>query len=83
MHSASDMLTPLENPLGYLHKHLQQLLERQNNAKNNINTTLATLTIQLQQLIQLVENLSPALATNVPLQALSPPPIPPLVFTTT
>ena len=51
MHSASDMLTPLENPLGYLHKHLQQLLERQNNAKNNINTTLATLTIQLQQLI--------------------------------
>jgi len=50
------MLTPLENSqgianaLGYLYEHLQQLSERQNNTKNNINTALAALTTQLQQL---------------------------------
>jgi len=44
------------NALGYLQHHLHKLTERQNISKNNINTTLAALTAQLQQLTQLVAN---------------------------
>jgi len=36
--------------LGYLQHHLQELTERQHTSKNNINTTLVALTVQLQQL---------------------------------
>jgi len=36
--------------LGYLQHHLQELTERQNVSETNINTTLAALTMQLQQL---------------------------------
>jgi len=36
--------------LGYLQHHLQELMERQHISENNINTTLAALTVQLQQL---------------------------------
>jgi len=36
----------IADALGYLHDYLQQLLERQNNAKTNINTALTALTIQ-------------------------------------
>jgi len=56
------MSLPLDIPqgiadaLGYLQHHLHELTERQNVAENNINTTLAALTTQLQQLIQLVAN---------------------------
>ena len=35
------------NALGYLQHHLYELTERQNISKNNINTTLAALTVQL------------------------------------
>ena len=42
--------------LGYLQHHLHKLTERQNISENNINTTLAALTAQLQQLTQLVAN---------------------------
>jgi len=42
--------------LGYLQHHLHELTERQNVSKNNINTILAALTAQLQQLTQLVAN---------------------------
>jgi len=48
------MITLLESPqgiadaLGYLHNYLQQLLERQNNARTTINAVLTALTIQLQ-----------------------------------
>ena len=42
--------------LGYLQHHLHELTERQNVSENNINTTLAALTAQLQQLTQLVAN---------------------------
>jgi len=42
--------------LGYLQHHLHELTERQNISENNINTTLAALTTQLQQLTQLVAN---------------------------
>jgi len=36
--------------LGYLQHYLQELTERQHVSESNINTTLAALTIQLQQL---------------------------------
>ena len=61
--------------LGYLQHHLHELTERQNVSENNINTTLAALTVQLQQLIQLVANPPPPSVLNTP-----PPPVPsPLV----
>jgi len=44
------------NTLGYLQHHLHELTERQNVSENNINTILAALTMQLQQLTQLVAN---------------------------
>jgi len=48
------MSLPLDTPqgvanaLGYLQYHLQELTERQHVSENNVNTTLATLTVQLQ-----------------------------------
>jgi len=75
------MSLPLDIPqgvadaLGYLQHHLQELTERQHASENNINTTLAALTMQLQQLTQLVANPSLPAVPNTP-----PPPIPsPLV----
>ena len=52
--------------LGYLQHHLQELTERQNVSETNINTTLAALTVQLQQLTQLVANPSPLAVPNTP-----------------
>jgi len=46
----------IANALGYLQHHLHELTERQNVSENNINTTLVALTVQLQQLTQLVAN---------------------------
>ena len=57
--------------LGYLQHHLQELTQRQNVSETNINTTLAALTVQLQQLTQLVANHSPPAVPNTP-----PPPAP-------
>ena len=71
------MSLPLDTPqgvadaLGYLQHHLQELTERQHVSENNINTTLAALTVQLQQLAQLVANPSPPAVPNTP-----PPPVP-------
>jgi len=67
--------------LEYLQHYLYELTERQNVSKNNINTTLAALTIQLQQLTQLVANPLPPPIPNtpplpVPSPLVSPPPIP-------
>ena len=74
------MSLPLDTPqdiadtLGYLQHHLHELTERQNVSENNINTTLATLTAQLQQLTQLVANLPPPpIANTSPLPVPSPP----------
>jgi len=53
-----DTLQGIANALEYLQHHLYELTERQNVSENNINTTLAALTAQLQQLTQLVVNLS-------------------------
>jgi len=59
------------NALGYLQHHLHKLTERQNVSKSNINSTLAALTAQLQQLTQLVANPRPLAIPNTP-----PPPVP-------
>jgi len=74
------MLLPPDTPqgiadtLGYLQHYLQELTERQHISENNINTTLAALTVQLQQLTQLVANPSlPAVPNTPPPPALSPP----------
>jgi len=81
------MSLPLDTPqgiadtLGYLQHYLQELTERQHVSENNINTTLAVLTMQLQQLIQLVANPTllavpntPPLPIPSPLTSLSPTP---------
>ena len=60
----SDTPQGIANALEYLQHHLQELIERQHISENNINTTLAALTIQLQQLIQLVANLPPSDSTK-------------------
>jgi len=60
--------------LGYLQHHLQELTERQHVSENNINTTLAALTVQLQQLAELVANPSLLAVPNTPpLPVPSPP----------
>jgi len=61
----------ITDALRYLQHHLQELTERQHASENNINTTLAALTMQLQQLTQLVANPSLPAVPNTP-----PPPIP-------
>ena len=68
----------IADALGYLQHHLHELTERQNVSENNINTTLAALTIQLQQLTQLVAN-PPSLpiSNTPPLPVPSPPASPP------
>jgi len=64
------MSLPLDTPqgiadaLGYLQHHLHELTERQNVSENNINTILAALTAQLQQLTQLVANPPPSAHTK-------------------
>jgi len=71
------MLLPSDTPqgiadaLGYLQHYLQELTERQHVSENNINTTLAALTMQLQQLTQLVTNPTLPVVLNTP-----PPPVP-------
>jgi len=40
----------IADALGYLQHHLQELTERQNASEHAINTTLAALTAQLQQI---------------------------------
>jgi len=60
----------IANTLGYLQHHLQELMKRQHVSENNINSTLAALTMQLQQLTQLV--------ANPPLPLLAVPNTPPL-----
>jgi len=82
------MSLPLDTPqgiadaLGYLQHYLHKLMERQNISKNNINTALATLTTQLQQLTQLVANPpSPPIANTPPPPIPSPPVFPPPTLT--
>jgi len=69
----SDTPQGIADALGYLQHHLQELTERQHVSENNINSTLAALTAQLQQLTQLVANPPPSLpaAPNTP-----PPSVP-------
>jgi len=67
----SNTLQGIANALGYLQHYFHKLTEKQNISENNINTTLAALTVQLQQLIQLVANSLPSPISNTP-----PPPVP-------
>ena len=69
----SDTPQGVADALGYLQHHLQELMERQYVSKSNINSTLAALTVQLQQFTQLVAN-PPHLA--IPNTSLPPVPSP-------
>jgi len=75
------MLLLLDTPqgvadtLGYLQHHLQELTERQHASENNINTTLAALTVQLQQLTQLVANPSLLAIPKTPPPLIPSPPV--------
>jgi len=62
---------------GYLQHHLQELTERQHVSESNINSALAALTAQLQQLTQLVANLPLSLPAipNTPLPPIPSPPV--------
>jgi len=73
----------IADALGYLQHHLQELMERQHVSESNINSTLVALTVQLQQLTQLVANPPPPAVPNtppppVPSPPVSPPPAPPV-----
>jgi len=79
----SDTPQGIADALGYLQHHLQELTERQHVSENNINSTLAALTMQLQQLTQLVANPPPLAVPNTPpppvlSPPVSPPPAPPV-----
>ena len=67
----------IADTLGYLQHHFHELTERQNISENNINTTLAALTMQLQQLMQLVANPPPPPVSNTPPPPISSPPASP------
>jgi len=70
----------ITDALGYLQHHLQELTERQHVSESNINSTLEALTVQLQQLTQLVANPPlppPAVPNTPPTPVLSPPVSPP------
>ena len=75
----SDTPQGVADALGYLQHHLQELTERQHISESNINSTLAALTAQLQQLTQLVANPPPPLpaAPNTPLPPMPSPPASP------
>ena len=70
------MSLPMDTPpgiadaLGYLQYHLQELTKWQNALEHAINTTLAALTAQIQQITQLMTNSAP-----IPTVALPPIPI--------
>jgi len=70
-----DISQGVADVLEYLQHHLQKLTERQHASENNINTTLAALTVQLQQLTQLVANLSLLAILNSPLPPILSPPV--------
>jgi len=63
--------------LGYLQHHLQELTEQQNALEHAINTTLAALTAQLQQVTQLMTNSTPVSTITPPPMPVSPPPVTP------
>jgi len=74
----SDTPQGVADALGYLQHYLQELMERQHISKSNINSTLAALTAQLQQLIQLVANPPSPAIPNTPPPPVPSPPVSPL-----
>jgi len=71
----SDTPQGVADILGYLQYHLQELTERQHVSESNINSTLAALTTQLQQLTQLVANPPPLAIPNTPSPLVPSPPV--------
>jgi len=71
----SDTPQGVADTLGYLQYHLQELTERQHVSESNINSTLAALTTQLQQLTQLVANPPPLAIPNTPFPLVPSPPV--------
>jgi len=71
----SDTPQGVADTLGYLQYHLQELTERQHVSESNINSTLAALTTQLQQLTQLVANPPPLAIPNTPSPLVPSPPV--------
>jgi len=64
--------------LGYLQHYLQELTKRQNASEHAINTTLAALTAQLQQITQLMTSSAPASTVTPPPMPVSSPLVTPL-----
>ena len=71
----ADTPPAIANALGYLQHHLQELTKHQNASEHTINTTLAGLTAQLQQLTQLITAPAPIVALS--LIPMSLPPVSP------
>ena len=69
----ADTPPAVADALDYLQHHLQELTERQNASEHTINATLVGLTVQLQQLTQLIT--APAPTVALPPIPLSLPPI--------
>ena len=65
----------IANAPGYLQHHLQELTKQQNVSEHAINTTLAGLMAQLQQLTQLMTNSAPALTIALPPVPIPSPPV--------
>jgi len=75
MSLSPDTPQDVADALGYLQHHLHELTERQNVSESNINSTLAALTAQLQQLTQLVANPPPPAIPNTPPLPVPSPPV--------
>jgi len=75
----TDTLPGVADTLGYLQHHLQELTKCQNVSEHAINTTLAALTAQLQQITQLMTSPTPAPTPTIvlPLIPMSLPPVSP------
>jgi len=73
----TDIPPGVADALGYLQHHLQELTEQQNASEHAINTTLAALTAQLQQVTQLMTSSAPASTVAPPPMPVSPPPVTP------
>ena len=65
----------IANASGYLQHHLQELTKQQNVSEHAINTTLAGLMAQLQQLTQLMTSSAPALTIALPPVPIPSPPV--------
>ena len=73
----ADTPPAVADTLDYLQHHLQELTECQNTSEQVINNTLAGLTVQIQQLTQLMTGPAPTPTVTLPPIPMSPPPVSP------